>query len=443
LTELYEGPAETDDLSSQPWRDVPREEARWMRPHLPELVDTMVEGVLRNVPEYARPDDPVYTDVIRSAVAQGMGHFVQMIADPDTPWQEVHQVFFDIGYGEAVEGRSLEHLQNALRVASRTAWRYLSREAERLKKPRELAIALTEVNFAYLDLLASAAAQGYARAREKAAGEREQRRGRLLSLLLSHPPAPRDIVVEQAGLAGWPLPERIAVIVLDPRPGSGGEGPAGLPPFLLSGVDRGRPCLVMPDPDRPGGADRLTATVSGWTGAIGPSVPLEEAGVSLHWAHRTLDLMAAGRLGGAANPAGAQDLPADAAPGRDRPGGPKRRTGAPATGRLVRADRHLPELLLQEGWSLAEATARRRLAPLTELGPHRGGRLAMTLLECLKHGFNATDAAEALCVHPQTVRYRLAQLHDLFDYDIEDPALRLELMLLLPVWLRDAADGEH
>ncbi|MBO2462068.1 helix-turn-helix domain-containing protein [Actinomadura sp. LCR2-06] len=390
-----------------------------MRPHLPDLVDTMVEGVLRNVPEYARPDDPVYTDVIRGAVAQGMGHFVQMIADPDTPWQEVHQVFFDIGYGEAVEGRSLEHLQNALRVASRTAWRYLSREAERLKKPRELAIALTEVNFAYLDLLASAAAQGYARAREKAAGEREQRRGRLLSLLLSHPPAPREIVVEQAGLAGWALPERIAVIVLDPRPGSGGEGPAGLPPFLLSGVDRGRPCLVMPDPDRPGGADRLTATVSGWTGAIGPSVPLEEAGVSLHWAHRALDLMAAGRLGAAADPAGA------------------------APGRLVRADHHLPELLLQEGWTLAEATAQRRLAPLTELGPHRGGRLAMTLLECLKHGFNATDAAEALCVHPQTVRYRLAQLHDLFDYDIEDPALRLELMLLLPVWLRDAGDGEQ
>ncbi|MDL4819356.1 helix-turn-helix domain-containing protein [Actinomadura opuntiae] len=432
MTELHEGSAETDDLSAQPWRDIPREEARWMRPHLPDLVETMVEGVLRNVPEYGRPDDPVYTEVIRDAVAQGMGHFVQMIADPDTPWREVHQLFFDIGYGEAVEGRSLEHLQNALRVASRTAWRYLSREADRLKKPRELAIALTEVNFAYLDLLASAAAQGYARAREKAAGEREQRRARLLGLLLSAPPAPHDVIVEQAGLAGWPLPERIAMIVLEPRPGTGGEGPAGLPPFLLSGVDRGRPCLVMPDPDRPGGPDRLTATIAGWTGAIGPSVPLEQAGVSLHWAHRTLDLMAAGRLGGAENPAGSPD----------RPSGRHKRGGA-AAGRLVRADRHLPELLLQEGWTLAEATARRRLAPLTELGPHRGGRLAMTMLECLKHGFNATDAAEALCVHPQTVRYRLAQLHDLFDYDIEDPALRLELMLLLPVWLRDAADGEQ
>ncbi|TDC61017.1 PucR family transcriptional regulator [Actinomadura sp. GC306] len=385
-----------------------------MRPHVPALADAMVEGVLRHVPEYARPDDPVYLGVMRVAAERGMGHFVQLIADPDASPEEVHQVFFDIGYGEAVEGRSLEHLQNALRIASRTAWRYLAREADRLQKPRNLAISLAEVNFAYLDLLASAAAQGYARAREKAAGEREQRRGRLLSLLLSDPPAPRDVVAEQAALAGWPLPGRLAVLVLAPRPG--GEGPAGLPPALLSGQDRGRPCLVVPDPDRPGGADRLTATLAGWTGAAGPPVPVDRAGVSLHWAHRTLDLMTEGRLG-------------------RRPGPAKGRARA---GVLVHADRHLPDLLLQECRTLAEAAAGRRLAPLTEVGPHRGVRLALTLLELLRHGFNATDAAEALRVHPQTVRYRLAQLQEIFDYDIEDPALRLELMLLLPVWLRDA-----
>ncbi|NED55023.1 hypothetical protein G3I24_29560, partial [Micromonospora aurantiaca] len=95
MTELYETSAETDDLSGEPWRDVPREEARWIRPHLPALADIMVEGVLRHVPEYARPGDPVYVEVMRVAVTRGMGHFVQMIADPDASWKEVHQVFFD------------------------------------------------------------------------------------------------------------------------------------------------------------------------------------------------------------------------------------------------------------------------------------------------------------------------------------------------------------
>ncbi|MFD0532809.1 hypothetical protein ACFQY7_02500 [Actinomadura luteofluorescens] len=80
------------------------------------------------------------------------------------------------------------------------------------------------------------------------------------------------------------------MIVLRARPGSGGEGPAGLPPSLLTGLDHGRPCLVMPDPDGPGRLDELAATLAGWTGAVGPSVPAQEAGTSLLWARRALDL---------------------------------------------------------------------------------------------------------------------------------------------------------
>ncbi|MCP9971852.1 hypothetical protein LUX57_47865 [Actinomadura madurae] len=95
------------------------------------------------------------------------------------------------------------------------------------RPPPALVSLLAEANFAYLDALASAAAHGYARAREKAAGEREQRRGRLLALLLSDPPAPPEVVREQSARAGWPLPRRLAAIVLRPRPGSGGEGRPG------------------------------------------------------------------------------------------------------------------------------------------------------------------------------------------------------------------------
>jgi DNA-binding PucR family transcriptional regulator len=41
--------------------------------------------------------------------------------------------------------------------------------------------------------------------------------------------------------------------------------------------------------------------------------------------------------------------------------------------------------------------------------------------------------AAALHVHPQTVRYRVAQLRDLFGEALEDPAARFELSLAVRV----------
>ncbi|WP_460370089.1 helix-turn-helix domain-containing protein, partial [Actinocorallia lasiicapitis] len=198
-------------------------------------------------------------------------------------------------------------------------------------------------------------------------------------------------------------------ITLMPRAGSGGEGPAGLPPQILSGLDHGRPCLVVPDPDGPGRADQLSAILGGWTGAMGPPVPVSEAGASLLWARRTLELVSDGEITG---------------------------RGTRKAGYLARAEEHLPRLLIREGGSLAELAADRRLAALDRAGPKHGMRLAVTLLECMKNGFNATGASAALCVHPQTVRYRLAQLQEVFDFDFEDPEIRLEMMLLLQVWIQ-------
>jgi sugar diacid utilization regulator len=146
-------------------------------------------------------------------------------------------------------------------------------------------------------------------------------------------------------------------------------------------------------------------------------VTVDQAGVSLLWAKRALALLDAGVI--APEPAP----------------GPRR------AAQLVRAEDHLPGLLLQEGGSLAGPLAAKRLAALNKAGPQQSKRLAETLLECMKNGFNATGAAAVLCVHPQTVRYRLGQLRELFDFDLEDPSVRLELMLLLQVWIQQAEVG--
>ena len=47
-----------------------------------------------------------------------------------------------------------------------------------------------------------------------------------------------------------------------------------------------------------------------------------------------------------------------------------------------------------------------------------------------EHHGSVPEVARALHVHPQTVRYRLNQLRNLFGDDLDDPDARFELMVV-------------
>ena len=99
---------------------------------------------------------------------------------------------------------------------------------------------------------------------------------------------------------------------------------------------------------------------------------------------------------------------------------------------IVAADDHLAELLLHGGdTTLAADLAARVLAPLNELRPKAAGRLRETLRAWLDHPGQVQAVAERLHVHPQTVRYRVAQLRELFGDALDDPEARFELALAL------------
>jgi DNA-binding PucR family transcriptional regulator len=102
--------------------------------------------------------------------------------------------------------------------------------------------------------------------------------------------------------------------------------------------------------------------------------------------------------------------------------------GPPA---LVVADDHLPALLLAAEPALASDLARTRLAPLDVLAPGPRERLEATLRAWLDRPGQVQAVAAALDVHPQTVRYRLKQLRELFGTRLEDPDARFELSLAL------------
>ena len=100
-------------------------------------------------------------------------------------------------------------------------------------------------------------------------------------------------------------------------------------------------------------------------------------------------------------------------------------------GGLLLADSHKLSLLLGVDRRLARDVADTALAPLegeTELSRER---LGSTLDAWLRHRGRTEAVAKALHVHPQTVRYRLARLRELFGARLDDPDARFELELAL------------
>src|SRR2546430_1003980 len=115
----------------------------------------------------------------------------------------------------AREGRTLDGLEDALRLGARVAWRWLCEAGASLDR-RELS-RVGEAVFGYLDELAAACARGYAEAGEQATGDRQRR---LLELILADPPPRPEQVAALARTANWILPA--------PGPAAGGRwsGPA-------------------------------------------------------------------------------------------------------------------------------------------------------------------------------------------------------------------------
>jgi PucR C-terminal helix-turn-helix domain len=364
-----------------------------VRTRLSAAVPEMIEVIGRGVPEYARQAHPDYSQRLADAVTGAVAQFIAHIAQPGRSTLPITAEFRAIGGTAAREGRTLDALQDALRLGARVAWRCLC-EADAGLNLRELS-RVGEAIFAYLDELAAACAQGYAEARVQAAGEQQQR---LLAMILSDPPPGPELLGAQARAAGWVLPAQVAVAALDEWRQQ--DAPV-LPPDVLADWARPDPRLLVPDPDGPGRQVVVDRALRGWGATIGPAVPLSRAVLSLRWA---TDALALGRAG---------VIPAGRGP--------------------VRCDQHLSTLLILADEDLARTLRSRRLAPLARLRPGQRDRIAETLLAWLLLGENAAEVAQRIHVHPQTVRYRLRQITELFGDQLRDPDFRFELQLALRV----------
>jgi hypothetical protein len=378
------------ESSEAPWRDLPPDLADTLRPTLAGLADQIVAAVGEGVPAYRGQLRGRYGRNIRAGVEQALAGFVELVASGVRADLPGRSVYVALGAGELREGRSLESLLAAYRLGARVAWRGLIDAGEAAGLPPATMYRMAEALFAYIDELSAASAEGHAVEQSRRAGEREARRRGLLERLLTAPPPAPEEVAEIASGAEWSPPARVAALAWA---GEGGESAARrLPPDALVAPWEDALVALVGDPEAPGLEDVLARALEDRSAGLGPAVEVERAGESARRALATLAL------------------------------------GVPG---LQRARDHAPELLLAADPAVASDLAARRLAPLDELRPSARARLTATLAAWLEHQGDVRATAEALHVHVQTVRYRLAQLREVLGDALDDGRGRLELSLAL------------
>jgi hypothetical protein len=96
-------------------------------------------------------------------------------------------------------------------------------------------------------------------------------------------------------------------------------------------------------------------------------------------------------------------------------------------------DSRLAELVLRADADALTDLRALVLAPLADLTPAAREKLVDTLRSWLLHHGRREQIAAELFVHPQTVRYRMGQLRELFGDRLDDPRTVLELTIALGV----------
>ncbi|MGH2890615.1 MAG: PucR family transcriptional regulator [Solirubrobacteraceae bacterium] len=372
---------------------MPASVADVLRPALDDVAREMIEAVA-TVPAYARPLEGPFGDGVRAGVQQALRHLLAEI-ETGGPVDRL-DVYRALGKGEMRAGRSLESLLNAYRIGARVAWRRFAALGVQAGLEPDTLYLLAESIFAYIDLLSAESAEGHALEQSAAAGEAQLRRRRLVRLLVRESPADPDAVRAAAADAGWALPRTLAAVAI------GGDGREETAAWLPAGTIREAIgdvlCALVPDPDGPAQRAAIERAVlrAGAVAGLGTTVDWTQVRISFTRARAALELAI-------------------------EAGGP----------RLVAARDRAGDLLLRADPGLAAELAAEWLAPLGQLSPGASERLRETLRVWLSEQGRLGLVAQRLGVHPQTARYRLGRLRELFGPALDDPESRFWLELAL------------
>jgi hypothetical protein len=391
----------------QPLRDVrsyrlPPEIVNPLRQGLPEVSVQTIAAITMEVPAYAEAFTGELGHKIEKAVRAALGTFLNLVSrsssDPGTPLASALEAAYALGRGEARSGRSLDALLAAYRVGARVAWRELAAISVSAGQPASSIADFAELVFAYIDELSAASVAGHADELAASGRIRLRHLQELAEVVVAgEPPHVLQAAAEQAEwaapatLTAIMLPERAArwvIDLLDPRTLQLADAVPDLP---------GMTVLLVPDPQ---GASRphLARLLAGHRATIGPARPWLEAKTSLDRVIRVHEL----------NP--------------------------PEDGAVVDTEDHLAGVVVSADPSALADLRARALAPLAGERGAAAAKLIETLRSWLLHHGRREDIAAELFVHPQTVRYRMTRLRELYGEKLKDPEwiLALTIALALP-----------
>lgn len=387
-----------------------------LRARLPEIAGRTVTAIIVEVPGYTNALAGPMGAKIEGAVQFALGGFLRLASSggPGTPLAPTLEGAYALGRGEARSGRSMDALLAAYRVGARVSWRELSRTAVEAGLPADTVAKFAELVFAYIDELSASSVSGHTD-ELATTGRVRQRYLQALSRSLLQGDT-REHLIGKAEQADWDPPRTLTAVILpsahlrgilgalDPRTlhpdddlAELGDGPLAEEDAAEVGV------LLVADAD---GSARATLlrNLRGRQATVGPAQPWTTVRTSYLRALQARSL----RL----------TADADAA---------------------VDTESHLATLVVTSDPTALEDLRRQVLAPLKDLRPATADRLTETLREWLLHLGRRDDVAAALHIHPQTVRYRMTQLRQLYGPRLDDPQTVLDLTIALSVQGSEAA----
>ena len=372
---------------------VPRGFAEQLRREVPSLAAEIFREIRRQIPEYDRPLDSLFSGGLLLGVETALAEFADAVEGRGASAEMRARVYRGLGRSELAEGRSMDSLQSACRLGGRIAWRRYARVARRVGMRSDQMIDLAEAVFTHVDQIAAASVLGYAQAKADSGAAHERRRELLRLLLVG---ADAALVEEAARAADWCVPELLACVALGAPTGRATS--VRLPERLLADLSSSSPYVLIPEPglwlDKP----EIVEFLRERRAVVGPVVPPGSAADSLRWARTARDRLPESVL---------DDGP-------------------------VLCDAQLPTLLLLGDEALVRLIGERRLAPLAALTVKQRDRLEATLLAWLEtNRGSAPQVAARLGIHPQTARSRLHRVQELFGPAIAEPESRFEIEVAL------------